>query len=594
MSGISRHDVLIAGGGLAGLRAAVQVHDAGRSVAVVSKVYPIRSHSGAAQGGVNASLGNHPDGGDDSWEGHAFDTIKGSDYLADQPRAEILAQDAPVRVLEMEHWGAYFSRFPDGRIAQRPFGGAGFPRTCYAADRTGHQLLHTLWEQCLKRGITFLDEWFVTRIVTHDGRAGGVVALHVPTGELRAFAADVVLIAGGGYGRVFAKTTNAYINTGSLTAAAYRAGARLEDMEFIQFHPTTLYGTNILMTEGVRGEGGYLVNVEGKRFMDRYAPSVLELAPRDIVARAIQTEVDEGRGFEGGYVQLDIRHLGGDVIKEKLPGIRQIAMDFAGVDPIEEPIPVQPGQHYSMGGVSCDENGETDVPGLLAAGECSCVSVHGANRLGGNSLLETLVFGKRAGDRAAEIAGAGGAPDASPADALADALAEERGAVEALRKRTDGERQIEIRRDMQRTMTEKVGLFRDGARCADAVREIARLRTRYRRVALGSGHAAFNYDLIDTLELRGMLELAEITALGALVRQESRGSHWRTDHPKRDDTNWLKHTMATRAHWRTDHPKRDDTNWLKHTMATRGKGGQPVIDYEDVVMAGYEPTERTY
>ncbi len=569
MTEISRHDVLIAGGGLAGLRAAVQVHDAGGTVAVISKVYPIRSHSGAAQGGVNASLGNHPEGGDDSWKGHAFDTIKGSDYLADQPRAEILAQDAPERVFEMEHWGAYFSRFPDGRIAQRPFGGAGFPRTCYAADRTGHQLLHTLWEQCLKRGITFLNEWFVTRIVTHDGRAGGVVALHVPSGRIRTFAADVVIVAGGGYGRVFAKTTNAYINTGSLTAAAYRAGARLEDMEFIQFHPTTLYGTNILMTEGVRGEGGYLLNAEGKRFMDRYAPSVLELAPRDIVARAIQTEIDEGRGLEDEYVHLDIRHLGADVIKEKLPGIRQIAMDFAGVDPIEEPIPVQPGQHYSMGGISCDENGETDVPGLLAAGECSCVSVHGANRLGGNSLLETLVFGKRAGDRAVEIAG--GVSEEAMTGALADALLEERDVVGKLRGRTDGERQIEIRRDMQRTMTDRVGLFRDQGRLADAVRELARLRTRYRRVAVGSGHAAFNYDLIDTFELGGMLELAEVTALGALVREESRGGHWRTDHPKRDDR-----------------------NWLKHTMATRGRAGQPVIDYEDVLMAGYEPMERKY
>ncbi len=569
MTEISRHDVLIAGGGLAGLRAAVQVHDAGGTVAVISKVYPIRSHSGAAQGGVNASLGNHPEGGDDSWKGHAFDTIKGSDYLADQPRAEILAQDAPERVFEMEHWGAYFSRFPDGRIAQRPFGGAGFPRTCYAADRTGHQLLHTLWEQCLKRGITFLNEWFVTRIVTHDGRAGGVVALHVPSGRIRTFAADVVIVAGGGYGRVFAKTTNAYINTGSLTAAAYRAGARLEDMEFIQFHPTTLYGTNILMTEGVRGEGGYLLNAEGKRFMDRYAPSVLELAPRDIVARAIQTEIDEGRGLEDEYVHLDIRHLGADVIKEKLPGIRQIAMDFAGVDPIEEPIPVQPGQHYSMGGISCDENGETDVPGLLAAGECSCVSVHGANRLGGNSLLETLVFGKRAGDRAVEIAG--GVSEEAMTGALADALLEERDVVGKLRGRTDGERQIEIRRDMQRTMTDRVGLFRDQGRLADAVRELARLRTRYRRVAVGSGHDAFNYDLIDTFELGGMLELAEVTALGALVREESRGGHWRTDHPKRDDR-----------------------NWLKHTMATRGRAGQPVIDYEDVLMAGYEPMERKY
>jgi succinate dehydrogenase / fumarate reductase flavoprotein subunit len=570
MSDTLRHDVLVVGGGLAGLRAAIEVHDGGRDVAVLSKVYPIRSHSGAAQGGVNASLGNHPDGEDDTWERHAFDTIRGSDYLADQPRAEILAREASARVIEVEHWGACFSRFPDGRIAQRPFGGAGFARTCFAADRTGHHLLHTLWQQCQKRGIRFYSEWQLTDVVARDGRVAGVVAMNIPSGELVSFSADAVVLAGGGHGRIFAKTTNAYINTGSATAAAYRAGARLEDMEFVQFHPTTLHGTNILISEGVRGEGGLLFNAGGERFMGEYAPSVMELAPRDIVARAIQTEVNEGRGLggeRGGYVHLDIRHLGADVIKSRLPGIRQIAMDFAGVDPIEAPIPVQPGQHYSMGGVSCDEDGQTDLEGLLAAGECSCVSVHGANRLGGNSLLETLVFGKRAGARAFELCGSGSGDGPS----LADALSARRFSIERLKERTGGERQSVIRAEMQAAMSEHVGVYREAGSLSRAASTVAELRGRYARVVVDGRADRFNYDLVDAIELEGMLDLAEATILGALARAECRGSHWRTDHPGRDDDLWMRHTMAARA----------------------GEG-PPEIDYEDVVMGGYEPRERKY
>ncbi len=570
MSRFTRHQVLIVGGGLAGLRAAVEVHARGCRVAVMSKVYPIRSHSGAAQGGINAALGNHPEGKDDSWERHAFDTIKGSDYLADQPRAEILAREAPERVLEMEHWGAYFSRFPDGRIAQRPFGGAGFPRTCYAADRTGHHLLHTLWEQCLKRDIPFYNEWLLTRLAVHDGRAVGVVALHLPSGTLRAFAAEAIIIAGGGHGRIYAKSTNAYINTGSATAAAYGAGAPLEDMEFVQFHPTTLYGTNILITEGVRGEGGFLLNAQGERFMERYAPEVMELAPRDIVARAIQTEIDEGRGFRGpygGYVHLDVRHLGAEVIKTRLPGIRQIAIDFAGVDPIEAPMPVQPGQHYSMGGLACDENGETSLPGLFAVGECSCISVHGANRLGGNSLLETIVFGKRAGERAAQLVEGESAAES----ALAESLRAQEALIDGLKARQEGERQIEIRREMQAIMTEKVSLFREEKALAEAVDSVAALKERYRRVALDSRGDAFNYDLVDALELGGMLELAEVTALTALKRPECRGSHWRTDYPGRNDE-----------------------EWLKHSLATYNPDGPPRLEYADAIITRYPPTERKY
>jgi succinate dehydrogenase / fumarate reductase flavoprotein subunit len=560
---------LIVGGGLAGLRAAVAAHDVGSDVAVLSKVYPIRSHSGAAQGGVNAALGNHPEGHDDTWQRHAFDTIKGADYLADQPAAEILAREAPERVLEMEHWGTYFSRFPDGRIAQRPFGGAGFPRTCYAADRTGHQMLHTLYQQCLKRRIPFYHEWLLTRLAVTDRRVVGVVALHIPTGELKAFHADAVIVAGGGHGRIYAKSTNAYINAGSATAAAYRAGVPLQDMAFVQFHPTTLYGTNILITEGVRGEGGYLLNVHGDRFMERYAPDTMELAPRDIVARAIQTEVDAGRGFEGGYVQLDVRHLGEAIVKQRLPGIRQIAIDFAAIDPVATPMPVQPGQHYSMGGLSCDEDGETGVAGLLAVGECSCISVHGANRLGGNSLLETIVFGKRAGERAAEVASnasASGGPSA-----VEDALREERASIQALRRRSSGERQAVIRREMQRAMSEHVGVFREEAGLQEALNKLAELKGRYGQVVLDNPGRAFNYDLVDTLELGGMLELAEVTTLAALQRTECRGSHWRTDHPGRDDK-----------------------SWLCHSLASYNAGGPPSLTYKDVVITNHQPRPRKY
>ena len=569
MSDFLNHDVLIVGGGLAGLRAAVAAQAAGADVAVLSKVYPIRSHSGAAQGGVNAALGNHPEGHDDTWERHAFDTIKGADYLADQPRAEILAREAPERVLEMEHWGTYFSRFPDGRIAQRPFGGAGFPRTCYAADRTGHQMLHTLYQQSLKRQIPFYDEWLLTRLTVWDGRVVGAVALHLPSGELRGFRAGAVVVAGGGHGRIYAKSTNSYINVGSATAAVFRAGVPLEDMEFVQFHPTTLYGTNILITEGVRGEGGTLLNADGERFMERYAPDAMELAPRDIVARAIQTEVDEGRGFEEGYVQLDVRHLGEDIIKERLPGIRQIAMDFAGVDPVETPIPVQPGQHYSMGGLACDENGETDVVGLFVVGECSCISVHGANRLGGNSLLETIVFGRRAGEHAAHVAA--DRPDSDVESTLKGVLDDQEAAIEGLKNRTSGERQIRIRREMQDVMTAYVGVFRNEDGLAGAVERLAELKERYRSVTLDNDNLAFNYDLVDTLELGGMLELAQVTALTALKRAECRGSHWRTDHLGRDDE-----------------------RWLRHSLARYNPAGQPEVDYKDVIITNYPPQEREY
>jgi succinate dehydrogenase / fumarate reductase flavoprotein subunit len=413
------HDVLIVGGGLAGLSAALGV-DPRLSVAVISRVHPLRSHSVAAQGGINAALGNHPDGANDTWEKHAFDTIKGSDYLADQDAAELLCKEAIPTLHQLERWGVPFSRFPGGAIAQRPFGGGGFPRTCYAADRTGLVLLHTLFEQCVKRGTRMYHEWLVTRLVVQKGRCVGAIAYHLDTGEFLPIRARTVILATGGYGRVYLKTTNSFINHGSGIGLAYRAGVPLKDMEFVQFHPTSIHPRNILITEGARGEGGHLVNKSGKRFMQDYAPSTMELAPRDIVARAIQMEVDKGNGFEDEYVHLDLRHLGEKKIERRLPAVREICMRFLGIDPVESPIPIQPAQHYSMGGIDVDKKCRTALPGLHAAGECACVSVHGANRLGGNSLLETVVFGKIAGEEAS-LAALGAGEIAGSEEALGDA-----------------------------------------------------------------------------------------------------------------------------------------------------------------------------
>ncbi|MFW9853311.1 MAG: FAD-dependent oxidoreductase, partial [Candidatus Thorarchaeota archaeon] len=382
-------EVVIVGAGLSGLRAALELSDK-YNVAVVSKVHPVRSHSGAAQGGINASLGNTEEGKEDSPEKHAYDTVKGSDFLADQDAVMYMCEEAPKIVVELESMGAPFSRLESGLIAQRPFGGAGFPRTCYAGDRTGHALLHTLYEQCIHKNVKFFDEYFLVDLIKVDEQITGILTLNMGSGELVIFRTSYVILATGGFGRIYKRSTNAIINTGDGVAAAFRIGIPMQDCEFVQFHPTTLYGTNILITEGARGEGGLLYNNSGERFMEDVAPKAKELAPRDIVARAIDTEVKEGRGFEDAYVHLDLTHLGGDRIKERLPGIREIAIQFAGVDPIEESIPVQPGQHYSMGGIGTKYDGdfgETELLGLYTIGETACISVHGANRLGGNSLL---------------------------------------------------------------------------------------------------------------------------------------------------------------------------------------------------------------
>ncbi|AKB84775.1 FAD-dependent oxidoreductase [Methanococcoides methylutens] len=559
------HDVVVIGGGLSGLRCAIELHEKGVDVAIISKVPPIRSHSGAAQGGINASLGS-----DDSWESHAFDTVKGSDYLADQDTVEILCREAPDRVIEMEHWGTNFSRKDDGTIAQRPFGGAGFPRTCYAGDRTGHNLLHTLHERVLRAGIKVYREWLVTKIVIEDNRCQGFVAMNLLNSELEVFKTKATVLATGGYGRIYERSTNAIINKGFGISLAYRAGVPMQDMEFVQFHPTTLWGTNILITEGARGEGGYLYNKDHERFMKDYAASSMELAPRDIVARSIQQEIDEGRGFPGGYVHLDITHLGKDLIEKRLGGIRQISIDFAGIDPVEEPIPVQPGQHYSMGGISSDKDGATPANGLYAVGECACISVHGANRLGGNSLLDTVVFGRRAGVHAADyVASLEEKEESEEDDALEQALNNERTAISDMMG-SDGESYSGISEKLKKTMQENVGVFREKKKLQKAIEDIKKLEERAKSLKVKTTAKEFNLELLNAIELKGMLDLAHAIALGALVREESRGAHYRTDFLERDDGNWLKHTLAY--------------------LTPEG----PRLEYKEVNITTFQPQRRTY
>ncbi len=530
------HDALIIGAGLSGLRVAIELaqkHD----VAILTKVQALRSHSVAAQGGINAALRE-----DDSWEMHAFDTVKGSDYLADQDAVEILTQEAPRAVIENELWGTAFSRTPTGNIAQRPFGGAGYPRTCYAADRTGHNLLHTTFEQAMRLGIKFYDEFFATSLVRDDNRIVGVTALEISSGAVHGFTAKAVVVATGGFGRVYARSTNALINTGDGCALALRVGVPLKDMEFVQFHPTTLYGSSILITEGARGEGGHLLNAKGKRFMGKYAPDKMELAPRDIVARAIRTEVLEGRGFEGRYVHLDLTHLGKDRIMERLPGIREICVHFAGIDPIDEPIPVLPGQHYSMGGIDCDKYGNTTLPGLFAVGEAACMSVHGANRLGGNSLLETLVFGRVVGQKVIEYLGSAKSPSKQVVDDEAYRIREK---LQTMTIKEQGESLHELRTKLTEAMDDYVGVFRNANDIKKALKVIREVRIGFENLALGEMDQRFNYSLIRALELENMIDLAESIAQGALMRKESRGAHWRVDYPNRNDEKFLKHSLAT-------------------------------------------------
>jgi len=559
----AKHDVLVVGAGCAGMRAAIEAFDAGADVALISKIHPTRSHSGAAEGGINAALGN---ASEDDPETHAYDTVKGSDYLGDQDAIEILCNEAPGDVYQLEHWGAVFSRTEDGRIAQRPFGAAGAPRTAYAADITGHVLVHVLYEQVMKRNITTYEEFFAWRLVENDGRCQGVICWDLLDGGLKTIGAKTIILATGGAGRLYVGTTNAYSCTGDGMALALSMGVALKDMEMMQFHPTTLSPTGVLITEGCRGEGAYLLNAEDERFLQRYAPNAMELASRDVISRAEQTEIDEGRGIDGN-VLLDLRHLGAEKILERLHGTRELSMVFAGIDPIYEPIPVRPGAHYHMGGVDTDVWGKTNVEGLYAAGECACVSVHGANRLGGNALMETITYGKRAGRHAAEWALANTVvevPQSAEKDAQRD--------LQELLDRSEGERPWQIRDQLAQTMHENFGVFRREEQMQRQGEIVAGLRERYERVVVDDKGEVFNNDLTQALELDFLLELAECMIVAGIARKESRGAHARP----------------------YDYPDRDDEKFLKHTLVTLDDDGRPKLDWKPVTMTKWQPQERTY
>jgi succinate dehydrogenase / fumarate reductase, flavoprotein subunit len=559
---IGEHDVLVIGGGCAGMRAAIAAHDAGADVAIVSKLHPTRSHSGAAEGGINAALGNAKE---DSPEIHAYDTVKGSDFIGDQDSIEVFTREAPDDIVQLEHWGAVFSRRDDGKLAQRTFGAAGSPRTVYAADITGHVLIQVLYEQLVKRDIQVYEEFFAWQLVLNDGRCQGVVCWDLLNGGLKTLGGKTVVMATGGAGRQYRVTTNAYACTGDGMAMALHAGLPLKDMEFMQFHPTTLYPSGVLLTEGCRGEGAFLINSEGERFMKHYAPNALELASRDVVSRSEQTEIDEGRGSNGS-VFLDMRHLGAERIIERLPGSRELSMTFAGVDPIYDPVPVRPGAHYHMGGISTDTDGATELTGLYAAGECACVSVHGANRLGGNSLMETITFGRRSGTAAAEWALSHTTIDV-PESVERDA---ERQLRELL-DRDSGERPWEIREALGSSMLENFAVFRQEDKMLRQREILLELRERYKNVYVEDKGEVFNSDLTQAIELGNMLDTALAMVEGGIWRKESRGAH-------------------SRPH---DYPTRDDENFMVHTI-TRWKNGGVELTTAPVRVTKWQPEERKY
>ncbi len=544
------------------MRAAIEAFDIGADVAVVSKLHPVRSHSGAAEGGINAALGN---ASEDSPEEHAYDTVKGSDYLGDQDAIEVLCNEAPGDVYQLENWGAVFSRTADGKIAQRPFGAAGEPRTAYAADITGHVLVQVLYEQVMKRDLNVYEEYFAWKLVVEDGRCRGVICWDLLNGGLKTISAKTVILATGGAGRLYVGTTNAYSCTGDGMAMALRVGVPLKDMEMMQFHPTTLAPSGVLITEGCRGEGAYLLNSEGDRFLKNYAPNAMELASRDVISRAEQTEIDEGRGIDGN-VLLDLRHLGAEKIVERLHGTRELSMTFVGVDPIKEPIPVRPGAHYHMGGVDTDLFGRTELEGLYAAGECACVSVHGANRLGGNALMETITYGKRAGRHAAEWA-LGNTTAAVSESIVSDAERE----LKILLDRTEGERPWKIREELGETMHHNFGVFRREEQMKEQSDIVGGLRERFANVVVEDKGQVFNSDLTQALELGFLLELADCMIDSGLARKESRGAHARPyDYPDRDDENYMKHTIV---------------RWI---------ADRPVLDWKPVTMTKWQPQERKY
>ena len=533
------HDVLIIGAGLAGMRAALSAAENGADVAVISKVHPVRSHSNAAQGGINAALEH---AGDD-WRDHAYDTVKGSDYLGDQDAIEVMCREAGSEVIQMEHYGVTFSRDEEGRLGTRAFGGQGKARTFFVADFTGQALLHVLYEQIMRAGVRVYEEWFVLDLIVEDGECAGAVVMEIRSGEIHVIRSKAVIMAAGGLGRVFEPSTNALICTGDGMGLAYRAGASLMDMEMVQYHPTTLKGSGVLITEGARGEGAYLLNSEGDRFMKRYAPNMMELASRDVVSRAEQTEINEGRGVDG-CVFLDMRHLGERVIRERLTQILDIARDFANVNLLEEPVPIRPGMHYQMGGVKTDIDGQTQLPGLYAAGEVACVSVHGGNRLGANSLLDTLVFGRRSGEHAAEVARS--KSHGSVDDTAADG---QRANIQRLlnNEQNGGDMFGQIRQDMGGAMNDHLAVYRNQAGMETALDTVRQLRERYRSVYVPDKGKTWNTNLVFTLELGFMLDSAEAITLSAIERKESRGAHTREDFPDRDDENWLKHILVTQT-----------------------------------------------
>lgn len=529
-----KHDVLIIGAGLAGLRAAVEATRLGLDVAVISKVHPVRSHSNAAQGGINAPL---TDRGDD-WEGHALDTIKGSDYLADQDAVEIMSSEAGDAVIELERMGVIFSRGDDGRLGTRRFGGQLVARTFFVGAITGSAILHVLYEQALKHGLNTYEEWFVTDLIVEDGRCVGVVALDIKTGELHSIWAKAVIMAAGGAGRVFEPSTNAIICTGDGLALAWRVGVPMMDMEMVQYHPTTLARTGILLSEAARGEGAHLLNSEGERFMLRYAPQYEELASRDVVSRAEQTEINEGRGIEGN-VLLDLRHLGREFIEDRLGYLQEVSVEFLGIDLAEQPVPVRPGVHYIMGGIKTDVDGATIVPGLYAAGECANVSVHGANRLGANSLLDTVVFGRRSAVHAADYIKSVDAGSGSD-----EHLNETKSRIQSLLDRAPNENWAAVRNFMANEMTKGIGVFRDQKSMEGAKAAIDNVDERMNKISVQNKGKVFNTDLIFTLEMEFMADVGKAVVHSALARKESRGAHFRTDITERDDENWLKHTLA--------------------------------------------------
>jgi succinate dehydrogenase / fumarate reductase flavoprotein subunit len=558
----AKYDVVVVGAGCAGMRAAIEAFDVGADVAVISKIHPVRSHSGAAEGGINAALGN---ASEDDPEKHSFDTVKGSDYLGDQDAIEILCNEAPDDVYQLENWGAVFSRTEEGKIAQRPFGAAGEPRTAYAADITGHVLIQVLYEQMMKRDVLVLEEYFAWKLVVEDGRCQGVICWDLLNGGLKTIGAKTVILCTGGAGRLYVGTTNAYACTGDGMTMALRAGVPLKDMEMMQFHPTTLAPSGVLITEGCRGEGAYLLNSEGERFLKDYAPNAMELASRDVISRAEQTEIDQGRGVDGN-VLLDLRHLGAEKIVERLHGTRELSMTFVGIDPIHDPIPVRPGAHYHMGGVDTDVWGRTELEGLYAAGECACVSVHGANRLGGNALMETITFGKRSGRHAAEWALANTTVTV-PEGIVSDTERE----LKELLDRTEGERPWKIRDELGQTMHENFGVFRREEQMLEQQEIVAGLRERFEHVVVEDKGDVFNSDLTQALELGFLLELADCMVVSGLARKESRGAH-------------------ARPH---DYPDRDDVNYMKHTIV-RWIADRPVLDWKPVTMTKWQPQERTY